>query len=49
VGAAWDDWITEGLTPKLAVLLLVLLAATNPAAVWSLDARRTRKPRPARA
>ena len=48
-GAAWDDWITEGLTPKLALLLFVLLAATNPAAVWSLDARRPRKSKPARA
>jgi uncharacterized membrane protein YphA (DoxX/SURF4 family) len=48
-GASWGDWITAGLTPKLALLLFVLLASTNPAAVWSVDARRPRKPRLARA
>lgn len=48
-GAAWDDWITAGLTPKLALLLFALLAFTNPAAVWSLDARRPRRAKPARA
>ncbi|HYX21905.1 MAG TPA: DoxX family protein [Thermoanaerobaculia bacterium] len=48
-GAAWDDWITSGLTPKLAVLLLALLASTNPAAVWSLDARRPRRAKAVRA
>jgi uncharacterized membrane protein YphA (DoxX/SURF4 family) len=48
-GAAWDDWITAGLTPKLALLLFVLLASTNAAAVWSIDARRPRRPKPARA
>ena len=48
-GAAWDDWITAGLTPKLALLLLALLAGTNPAAVWSVDARRPRRAKPARA
>jgi uncharacterized membrane protein YphA (DoxX/SURF4 family) len=48
-GAAWDDWITAGLTPKLALLLFVLLASTNPAAVWSVDARRPRRAKPARA
>jgi uncharacterized membrane protein YphA (DoxX/SURF4 family) len=42
-GATWDDWITSGLTPKLALLLFVLLACTNSAAVWSLDARRPRR------
>ena len=48
-GAAWDDWITEGLTPKLALLLFVLLAFTNSAAVWSLDARRPRRAKAIRA
>jgi len=48
-GAAWDDWITAGLTPKLALLLFVLLACTNTAAVWSVDARRPRRAKPARA
>jgi len=42
-GATWDDWITSGLTPKLALLLFVLLACTNSAAVWSVDARRPRR------
>lgn len=46
-GAAWDDWITSGLTPKLAFLLLVLLCAVNPGKVWGLDG--TRRGRPARA
>jgi uncharacterized membrane protein YphA (DoxX/SURF4 family) len=48
-GAAWDDWITAGLTPKLALLLLALLASTNAAAVWSMDARAPRRTRAARA
>jgi len=48
-GAAWDDWITSGLTPKLAMLLFVLLWAVDPGKVWGLDARRPRKPKPARA
>lgn len=42
-GAAWDDWITSGLTPKLAFLLLVLLCAVNPGKVWGLDGRRGRR------
>ena len=37
---AWDDWITSGLTPKLAFLLLVLLFAVNPGTIWGFDARR---------
>ena len=48
-GASWDDWITSGLTPKLALLLFVLLCAVDPGKVWGLDARRARKARPARA
>jgi uncharacterized membrane protein YphA (DoxX/SURF4 family) len=43
-GAAWDDWITSGLTPRLAFLLLVLLCAVNPGKVWGLDGRRGRRP-----
>jgi thiosulfate dehydrogenase (quinone) large subunit len=39
-GASWDDWITSGLTPKLALLLLVLLCAVDPGKIWGLDARR---------
>lgn len=42
-GAAWDDWITSGLTPKLAFLLLVLLCAVNPGKVWGLDGGRGRR------
>ena len=42
-GASWGDWITAGLTPKLALLLLVLLAAVNPGKVWGLDGRRGRR------
>ena len=37
-GASWDDWITSGLTPKLAFLLFVLLCAVDPGKVWGLDA-----------
>ena len=39
-GAAWGDWITSGITPKLAFLLLVLLFAVNPGTIWGFDARR---------
>src|SRR5882672_5896758 len=42
-GAAWDDWITSGLTPKLAFLLFVLLCAVNPGKVWGVDGRRGRR------
>ena len=49
-GAAWGDWITSGLTPKLALLLFVLLFAVDPGRVWGLDAgRRRRSPKVARA
>ena len=41
--AAWDDWITSGLTPKLAFLLLVLLCAVDPGKIWGLDGRRARR------
>jgi thiosulfate dehydrogenase (quinone) large subunit len=47
-GASWDDWITSGLTPKLALLLLVLLAVVNPGRVWGFDGRRGKKPARAR-
>jgi uncharacterized membrane protein YphA (DoxX/SURF4 family) len=42
-GAAWDDWITSGLTTKFALLLLVLLCAVNPGTVWGFDGRRGRR------
>jgi len=44
-GAAWDDWITSGLTPKLAFLLLLLLFAVDAGKVWGLDGRRRKAPR----
>lgn len=43
-GASWDDWITSGLTPKLAFLLFVLLFVVDPGKVWGLDGRRRRRP-----
>jgi thiosulfate dehydrogenase (quinone) large subunit len=44
-GASWDDWITSGLTPKLAFLLLLLLCAVDAGRVWGLDGRRRKSPR----
>jgi thiosulfate dehydrogenase (quinone) large subunit len=41
--AAWGDWITSGLTPKLGFLLFVLLLAVNPGKIWGFDARRRGK------
>jgi thiosulfate dehydrogenase [quinone] large subunit len=35
-GAAWDHWITAGLTTKFALLLMLLIAAVGYAA-WGLD------------
>jgi thiosulfate dehydrogenase [quinone] large subunit len=42
-GARWDDWITSGLTPKLALLLFLLLFAVDAGKVWGLDARLARR------
>ena len=39
-GAPWGDWITSGLTPKFAFLLLVLLFVVHPGTVWGLDGSR---------
>lgn len=39
-GAKWDQWIYAGLPTKFALLLLVLLAATDAGRVWGLDARQ---------
>jgi thiosulfate dehydrogenase [quinone] large subunit len=44
-GASWDVWITSGLTPKLACLLLLLLFAVDAGKVWGLDGRRRKAPR----
>jgi uncharacterized membrane protein YphA (DoxX/SURF4 family) len=38
-GASWDKWITAGLTTKFALLLLLLLLASNAGNVWGLDGR----------
>lgn len=40
-GASWDKWITAGLTTKFALLLLVLIGATDAGRVWGLDANRS--------
>jgi thiosulfate dehydrogenase [quinone] large subunit len=44
-GASWDDWITSGLTPKLACLLFLLLFAADAGRVWGLDGRRRKASR----
>jgi uncharacterized membrane protein YphA (DoxX/SURF4 family) len=44
-GASWADWITSGLTPKLACLLLLLLFAVDAGRVWGLDGGRRKAPR----
>ena len=41
-GGSWDKWITAGLTTKFALLLLLLLLASNPGRVWGLDGRWSR-------
>jgi uncharacterized membrane protein YphA (DoxX/SURF4 family) len=49
-GAAWNDWVTEGLTAKFTLLLLVLIFAVDPGKVWGLDGRlRKRRTAPPRA
>ncbi len=44
-GASWDDWITAGLTPKFACLLLLMLFAADAGRVWGFDGGRRRSPR----
>lgn len=44
-GAAWDDWITAGLTPKFACLLLLTLFAADAGKVWGFDGRRRKASR----
>jgi uncharacterized membrane protein YphA (DoxX/SURF4 family) len=43
-GAKWDNWITAGLTTKFALLLLLLILASNPGRVWGMDGRLKRTP-----
>lgn len=43
-GAKWDKWITAGLTTKFALLLLLLLLASNAGRVWGVDGRLKRTP-----
>jgi thiosulfate dehydrogenase [quinone] large subunit len=38
-GAKWDRWITAGLTTKFALLLLLLILASNAGRVWGIDGR----------
>ncbi len=38
-GAKWDRWITAGLTTKFALLLLLLLFASDAGRVWGMDGR----------
>ena len=43
-GAKWDGWITAGLTTKFALLLLLLILASDAGRVWGLDGRLRRTP-----
>jgi thiosulfate dehydrogenase [quinone] large subunit len=43
-GAKWDKWITAGLTTKFALLLLLLILASNAGQVWGIDGRLKRTP-----
>lgn len=43
-GARWDKWITAGLTTKFALLLLLLILASDAGRVWGLDGRLKRTP-----
>jgi thiosulfate dehydrogenase [quinone] large subunit len=43
-GAKWDRWITAGLTTKFALLLLLLILASNAGRVWGIDGRLKRTP-----
>src|SRR5450759_4157595 len=38
-GAKGDKWITAGLTTKFALLLLLLILASNAGRVWGIDGR----------
>ncbi len=42
-GAAWNEWVTDGLTAKFTLLLLVLIFAVDPGKVWGLDGRIRRR------
>jgi uncharacterized membrane protein YphA (DoxX/SURF4 family) len=44
-GASWDKWVTAGLPTKFALLLFLLLLATNAGRVWGLDGRWNRRGR----
>ena len=43
-GADWEKWITAGLTTKFALLLLLLILASDAGRVWGLDGRLRRTP-----
>ena len=38
-GAAWDKWVTAGLSTKFALLLFLLLLAADAGSTWGLDGR----------
>lgn len=42
-GASWDKWVTAGLPTKFALLLFLLLVASNAGRVWGLDGRWSRR------
>jgi uncharacterized membrane protein YphA (DoxX/SURF4 family) len=42
-GASWDKWVMAGLPTKFALLLFLLLFASNAGRVWGLDGRWSRK------
>jgi len=46
-GAGWTDWVTAGLTPKFAFLLLLLLMAADAGRVWGMDGSLSKRRRPA--
>lgn len=46
-GAGWTDWVTAGLTPKFAFLLLLLLLAADAGRVWGMDGSLSKRRRPA--
>ncbi len=47
-GAPWHQWVTEGLTAKFALLLLLLIFAVNPGKVWGLDGAISKRRSPTR-
>jgi thiosulfate dehydrogenase (quinone) large subunit len=42
----WTDWVTSALTPKLALLLFVLMFTVDAGRTWGLDGTMARKKGP---